>query len=52
MQNYVRSGSYYKELLSSVEGIYPGLKVQWSKTELSVQDQGRYPHGTPIDMRG
>ena len=32
MQNYARYGSYYAELLSSVEGKHPGLKDQLFKT--------------------
>ena len=52
MQNYARSGSYYTELLSSLEANYPGLKDQLSKTGLPIQAQHRYPHRTPIDMRG
>ena len=30
MQNYARYGSYYAELLSSLETNYPGLKYQLS----------------------
>ena len=52
MQNYARSGSYYTELLSSIEANYPHLKDQLSKTGLSIQAQDRYPHRTTIDMRG
>ena len=52
MQNYARYGSYYAEVLSSLEENYPGLKDQLSKTGLSVQAQDRYPHRTAIDMRG
>ena len=39
MQNYVHYGSYYSELLSSLEANYPGLKDQLSKTGLSIQIQ-------------
>ena len=37
MQNYARSGSFYTELLSSLEANYPDLKDQLSKTGLSTQ---------------
>ena len=37
MQNYARSGSFYTELLSSLEANYPDLKDQLSKTGLSMQ---------------
>ena len=32
MQNYARYGSYYAELLSSLEGKHPGLKDELFKT--------------------
>ena len=34
MQNYARYGSYYAELLSSLEANYPGLKDQLSKKRI------------------
>ena len=37
MQNYARSGSFYTELLLSLEANYPGLKEQLSKTGFSIQ---------------
>ena len=37
VQNYVRRGSFYTELLSCLEANYPGLKDQFSKTVLSIQ---------------
>ena len=37
MQNYSGSGSFYTELLSSLEANYPDLKDQLSKTGLSMQ---------------
>ena len=37
MQNYARSGSFYTELLSSLEVNYPGLKEQLFKTGFSIQ---------------
>ena len=37
MQNYARCGSFYTELLSSLEANYPGLKDPLSKIVLSVQ---------------
>ena len=39
MQNYVCCGSYYAELLSSLETNYPGLKYQLN-----------YPHTTHIKV--
>ena len=38
--------------MSSLEGNYPCLKDQLSKTGLSIQAQDRYPHTTHVDMRG
>ena len=52
MHNYAHSGSYYKELLSSLEANYPGLKDRLSKTGLPIQAQDRYPHRTPTYMGG
>ena len=37
VQNYVRRGRFYTELLSCLEANYPGLKDQLSKTVLSIQ---------------
>ena len=37
MQNYARSGSFYTELLSSLEVNYTGLRDHLSKTGLSIQ---------------
>lgn len=52
MQNYARYGSFYVEVLSSLTENFPGLKEQLSNAGLSIQAQKRYPHRTPIDMRG
>ena len=51
MQKYDRQGSYYAELLSSLEVNYPSLKDQLSKTGKSIQAQSRHPHRATIVMR-
>ena len=54
MQNYARYGSYYAEILSSLEENYPGLKNQLSKTGLTIQGQDRYhiKHLQRVGQRG
>ena len=54
MQNYAHYGSYYAELLSSLEENYPGLKNQLSKTGLTIQGQDRYhiKHLQRVGQRG
>ena len=50
MQNFARTGSFYTELLSSLEANDPGLKDRLSKTGYSIHAQDRYPHRAPEQL--
>ena len=48
LQNYARYGSFYVELMSCAEQVYPGLK---DELFISIQAEDRYPHRTAMDQR-
>ena len=50
--NYARYGSYYAQVLESIEQMYPGLKDMLKCEGLSVQAQENYSLRTSIDQRG
>ena len=50
--NYARYGSYYVQVLESIEQMYPGLKDMLKCKGLSVQAQEKYSLRTSIDQRG
>ena len=50
MQNFARPGSFYTELLSSLEANDSGLKDRFSKTGYSIHAQDRYPHRAPEQL--
>ena len=50
--NYARYGSYYVQVLKSIEQMYPGLKDMLKCKGLSVQAQEKYSLRTSIDQRG
>ena len=50
--NYARYGSYYAQVLKSIEQMYPGLKDMLKCKGLSVQAQEKYSLRTSIDQRG
>ena len=52
MHNYARYCTYYAEVLSQTDTLYPGLKDTLSLKGLSIQAQGRYPLRTTVDQRG
>ena len=50
MQNFGRTGSFYTELLSSLEANDPGLKDRLSKKGYSIHAQEKYPHRAPEQL--
>ena len=50
--NYARYGSYYLEMMKSIDTLYPGLKNMLTEKGLSAQAQNKYPLRTAIDQRG
>ena len=52
MHNYARYGTYYAEILSKIDTLYPGLKETLNLNGLSVQAQDHHPLRTAIDQRG
>ena len=50
--NYARYGSYYAQVLKSIEQMYLGLKDMLKCKGLSAQPQKNYSLRTSIDQRG
>ena len=50
--NYARCGSYYVQVLESIEQMYPNLKDMLKCKGLPAQAQEKYHLRTSIDQRG